>query len=306
MILLLVAQALFTSEVAEPADLGIELDGMTVRSVKGGSTSGLQPKDVILGFKAWAELVEDLRRRPVDIEFPLQIRRKELTRDIVVRLVAPRKVENDERLVALRTTTVKVGAREYELLAPKGGDKRPLLVLLHGTHSSPFYILAHWAPLAKGEAVIAAPKSKDGLWDAAGADGDFVKAVVDDVSKKHAIDPSRVWVAGHSSGGMFASYLASKRGDLFAAAGCFASHLLWEPAAPSKRPAPILLYLGEKDKLGAPEDRSAHAPTLRKAGHALTVLVEKGGARGPDFHDLNDRGCGVIWEWLKRQKLSER
>lgn len=310
--LALQANPLFTGEVADPSSLGLQLDGLRVKAVTDGSVAaraGLAPKDEIThcdgqAVTTWAELAGLLAKK-TDIEFTLKLKGRPATKpaQVVVRLLDVPAVANEDRLIALRTEKGKLDVggetREYELLAPDGKEQRPLVVLLHGFKSSPFYITAFWAPIARKEAILVAPKAVEGVWLSSKTDEEFVLALVDRVRAKHPVDASRIYVAGHSRGGSFASMLATKRPDLFAAGAAFASTLV---SGGADRKPPLMLYIGEKDRT-VPLDVAMEAVSgMRDAGHRVVTMVEKGGTREKDFHGLDDRGVAVLWAWLRRQK----
>jgi polyhydroxybutyrate depolymerase len=67
----------------------------------------------------------------------------------------------------------------------------------------------------------------------------FVAAVIEDVARRTAVDRSRVYVTGHSNGGMMAHRVAAERADLVAAAASVAGSLNLERITPS-RPVAVL------------------------------------------------------------------
>jgi polyhydroxybutyrate depolymerase len=140
---------------------------------------------------------------------------------------------------------VRAAARSYALYVPEGYDHRepvPLLVLLHGAYGSGDAIVERsgFDRVADDEGfLILAP---DGIgigdtfrhfnagfccaWSMAHDIDDvaFVQSTIDDVTGRFAIDPDRIYVVGHSNGGMLAhAYAAEHSGDIAAMAdiaGC--------------------------------------------------------------------------------------
>ena len=53
----------------------------------------------------------------------------------------------------------------------------------------------------------------------------FLTLLVADVAKAYAVDPNRVYAAGHSNGGIMALRLACEASDVFAAVGVQSSAL---------------------------------------------------------------------------------
>ena len=79
----------------------------------------------------------------------------------------------------------------------------------------------------------------------------FVRAMVDDLEKRHSIDRSRVFATGVSNGGIFSHYLAAKAADLIAGIAPVIGGLA-EPVAPTFKPShpiSLLVIQGEADLL---------------------------------------------------------
>jgi poly(3-hydroxybutyrate) depolymerase len=121
--------------------------------------------------------------------------------------------------------TLKVGYR-YLLSLPEGYEadtakKWPLLVFLHGSgergdnlellnkHGPPKLIAAG----KKFEAIVVSPQVPNkNIWNAHG-----VKALIDDLAKKHRVDTSRIYLTGISMGGFGTWDTALAYPDTFAA-----------------------------------------------------------------------------------------
>ncbi len=130
-----------------------------------------------------------------------------------------------------------VAERPVDVIVPDGltAGPAPLVVVLHGYTGTADVQQAYFR--FQGEAatrgvILAYP---DGTADARGAqfwnatdaccnffgstvdDVAYVTAVVDHVGSIHAVDPARIYLAGHSNGGFMSYRLACERADLFAA-----------------------------------------------------------------------------------------
>lgn len=162
-----------------------------------------------------------------------------------------------------------IKARPYQVAVPKAYDKsKPsaMILLLHGYGATGGIQLAYFTFDALVDArnvIIAYP---DGTLDAAGKrywnatdaccgtgktppdDVAYLTAVVHDVQKQYAVDPKRVFVAGHSNGGFMAHRLACERADLFAAAMSLAG-AQWADVTKCKpsRPISIVQVHGDAD-----------------------------------------------------------
>lgn len=109
---------------------------------------------------------------------------------------------------------------------------------------------------------------KNGWQQNAGEQGDrdlaFFDTVLEDVSSRFRVAPSRTFSMGHSNGGRFSYLLWSKRGDKFAAFGPSASPVGLMPIEPK----PAFIMAGETDEVVrfASQQRSINR-VLRIDGH---------------------------------------
>lgn len=158
--------------------------------------------------------------------------------------------------------------RRYGLHVPPGAEGvagMPLLVVLHGGGGS-----GEQAQLATGLGdrgvragfVVAFPDGTGPLrsrlltWNSGGiathaADHDvddvgFLRAVVADVQKRVAIDPTRVFAAGHSNGGMMCHRLAREAADVFRGIAVVAGAMDFT-AVDTDAPIAVLLVHGTGD-----------------------------------------------------------
>jgi polyhydroxybutyrate depolymerase len=123
----------------------------------------------------------------------------------------------------------------------------------------------------------------------------FVRAMVDDLEKRHSIDRSRVFATGISNGGIFSHCLAAKAADLFAGIAPVVGGLA-EPLADGFKPShpiSLLVIQGDADPLVpigggaiANDDRGgrviAIAETLKK------YLAHNGITGDPEIAQLPD------------------
>jgi polyhydroxybutyrate depolymerase len=161
--------------------------------------------------------------------------------------------------------------RRYVRYGPPGLDPAaivPLVLMLHGRGGSGS--IAEWMYDWREQSdahgfVVAYPDALGdpptwhagvGLGGRQQDDVDFVRALVEREASARPIDRSRVFVCGHSNGGMMAYRLAAEASDLFAAAGVVAGTAgfrgpggqiitIQQPA----RPIPIIHFHGTDDRL---------------------------------------------------------
>lgn len=156
--------------------------------------------------------------------------------------------------------------RTYHLYVPPNlapGKAAPLLVALHGgtgwgtqfEQSSGFDQLAdRYGFLVVYPDGIGVGRRDAALrtWNGGGCCGPAARQQVDDVAfirqlvaqlqQEHAIDPARVFAAGHSNGGILAYRLACEASDVFAAIGVQSSSLEIDHCRPSRAVSVIHIH----------------------------------------------------------------
>lgn len=190
--------------------------------------------------------------------------------------------------------TNEYGTLSYELHVPSGhkpGEAAPLLVALHGCLQSPEQLagVARLNELADAEKILvlypsqgptANPARCWNWFDTANqergaGEPSLIKGMIDDVRAKHAVDASRIYVAGLSAGGFMTNILLSCYPDVFAA-GAIVAGGIYKAA------------VGLAEGMSVPRSGSPHDPQERGAQawkcsgepspHAFPVLVIDGDA----------------------------
>jgi polyhydroxybutyrate depolymerase len=161
------------------------------------------------------------------------------------------------------------GPRPFKLFVPStynASFQAPLILALHGYSQSgaKFEKYLNLTPIAevRGILYVAPDGSADKLgtrfWNATPEccdfhspkvnDDSYLMSIIDEVSKKYAVDPERIYVIGHSNGGFMANRMACMHADVFAAAvslagGIFEKTSLCKPTTPIS----VLEIWGTKD-----------------------------------------------------------
>src|SRR5262249_10239137 len=78
-------------------------------------------------------------------------------------------------------------------------------------------------------------------------DVDFLTTLLTDLPHSYAIDKSRIYLAGHSSGACMTYRLAAQHGNLIAAAALPAGPVGNPSLPPPTPPVPLLLFHGKED-----------------------------------------------------------
>ena len=168
-----------------------------------------------------------------------------------------------------KTVTIDFAGRPFPLYVPGGYRPEvaaPLVVLLHGYRASgpvQEQYLGFTAEAARRGFLYAYPDgTKDArgnrFWNATDACCNFYDSTVDDsaylsglvqeVARRYAVDPARVYLVGHSNGGFMAYRMACDHADQFTAVVSLAG-AMWEDASqctPS-RPVRVLQIHGTDD-----------------------------------------------------------
>lgn len=98
--------------------------------------------------------------------------------------------------------------RQYSLLTPESASPTaplPAVVLLHSQGGWASDVMGLWHNFASRQGFIAiAPEStSNNMWDSRYDGPDFLHAAVLDAAKKHPIDPTKVYLFGPDSGGIY-------------------------------------------------------------------------------------------------------
>lgn len=227
-----------------------------------------------------------------------------------------------------------LGSRDYRLYVPGGwrGQKLPLLVMLHGCTQSPEDFAAGTGMNALAEELgflVAYPAQSQGAnaqrcwnWfrpeDQRPGQGEpaLVAGITREVMARHAVDPSRVYVAGLSAGGAFAAVMGATYPDLYAAVGvhsglacgsardvpsALAAMRTGEPGSPAARPVPTIVFHGAKDTTVSP--RNGEHVVAQSGGDArLRLKVEHGRSPGGMTYSrtqhLDGEGRAVVEHWV--------
>jgi polyhydroxybutyrate depolymerase len=228
----------------------------------------------------------------------------------------------DRAVGVIERASVRVGdtVRTYVMHVPPGTARapRPLLLAFHGTGASGREMAQGTALNALGareDVLVAYPDAAVGNWaegcacsraDLEGInDTGFVRAVIEDVARRHPVDRARVYAAGFSQGALFVQRLACQMADRFAAVASVAAPMssrLAEACAPST-PVGVLILQGTLDDAYPYEGQRRGGPSLLGAREAARFWrLLNGCARDARVRQLPDRapdGTRILEErWL--------
>jgi polyhydroxybutyrate depolymerase len=208
-----------------------------------------------------------------------------------------------ELVTGLQTRALRVDARDwsYSMSLPAGQPPTngwPLVLILHGSGERGRDHLEGngWIPKAEQARFVALapdaqplepklsphPLFNPRIWNAgqpyltparaAIDDISFFAALLDQVATRIPIDPTRVYVVGHSSGGAMAFRLVAERAETFAAACVLASACWVSDPQPAVR-VPTLYIVGTADPLQPLEGGSQHLLWLNRTTPPVTEIL---------------------------------
>ncbi|HNP58395.1 MAG TPA: PHB depolymerase family esterase [Gordonia sp. (in: high G+C Gram-positive bacteria)] len=176
-------------------------------------------------------------------------------------------------------STERIGSRSYELFQPSGLADAPLVVVLHGGFGSGRQAQRAYGWDAKARAggfVVAFPNGVGNSWNAGNCCGRasqqgvddvaFLRAVVDDATRKAPVDHRRVFVAGMSNGAMMALRMACQT-SVFRGAASVAGTLVTS----CDQPASVLQIHGTADR-NVPYDGGRGSGFARVDGEAIPAI----------------------------------
>lgn len=157
--------------------------------------------------------------------------------------------------------SVSVGGhdRHFTISLPasySGRQRAPVIVAVHGAGQTAA-VLASDANLerdawARGHIVIS-PDAVDGMWDFLGnSDVNYFDTLLDAVEAEFCLDPERVFMAGMSQGGDFASFFACHAPGRVAAVASVAV-LNFPEQCETWSPTPVLAFIGLNDPIYRPD-----------------------------------------------------
>lgn len=195
--------------------------------------------------------------------------------------------------------------RTLYLYAPAESLDSPpaLLLALHGSYGKAEEMAERWMPAARANGfIVAAPVArKPAAWQIRADGPGFMRAVVDEVERLHAIDRRRIYLFGHSGGAVYALTLSMLESEYFAATAVFAG--AWRQpnefiAVPhARRAIPVALFIGDRDEYFPLQDVRKTHEALQQAGHPSNLTVLPG--RTHSYTRVADEVNQAAWTWLK-------
>lgn len=199
--------------------------------------------------------------------------------------------------------------RSFYFFVPKSVTKdkpAPLLVLLHGSGRIGITLVEHWKKLAEKEGLIlVGPDAvKSAGWAIPDDAPQFIYELVEELKVKHPVDSKRVYLFGHSAGGVMTLALSLLESEYFAASavltGAFNSenYALFDDA---ERKIPVALFVGERDPLFPVSDvrKTRDAFNERK----FTVELNEIPNLDHNYYSKSSETNQMAWKFLTKYQL---
>lgn len=304
-------EAQFAGDVKKAEDVGLTLDGLTVQTVaekSAAAKSGLKVGDLVKKVEgkdvsSWDDVLALCADRQFANELKLEVERGGKAQKVTLKISASKLAVSNGRggKAGKGRATIKVGSadREYSYRAsPNAAKGAPsaLLILVHGDTWTSDEMIETAPQEAVNGGIVVAPNGIEKSWRDA-ADAEFVLALVAEIKKLYNVDLRRIYISGHSSGGILALKLIQENGSLFAA-GAFFGVRSASGAGESRRKAPILVMHGSTDSIIPPADGRKAVDELKTKGWPATYQEEKGQA-----HAWVPEIAKKAWDWLKTQSI---
>jgi poly(3-hydroxybutyrate) depolymerase len=190
--------------------------------------------------------------------------------------------------------------RSYLVQIPTAPDPTkplPVVMLLHAQGGWDTDVMGLWHSFASHEGfIVVAPESMaNTLWDSRVDGPDYLHAILLDVAKKHPIDPTRVYLFGDESGGIYGIEVGLFDSQDWAATCARASIIDTSnyslfPHAVYKEPFEV--WVGDNDADHPLRVLALEHDAFTKAGFTfdLKIIPNSSGSYGNVYDEVND-GC---------------
>lgn len=183
---------------------------------------------------------------------------------------------------------------------PGSGARRPMVLLLHGAGRDGRSMVDMWHETAEKAGLVlvapdyaALPESPLGLYDPAAALDALRHAAT-----LYAVDPSRVYLFGHSRGGIAAQLWANRVAGPWRAVAVHAGTLPAELPRPVTDGVAVRHYLGSVDATFPFPAGRASAQAMAAAGHPFELVRLEGHTHW--FYATGEEIAADAWAWMAR------
>lgn len=200
--------------------------------------------------------------------------------------------------------------RTYYLFVPDSVKAdAPLIVLLHGSGRNGLSLVEKWKEIAVREGlIIVGPDASDSqVWRIPEDGPAFIHDLVESLKNRYSVNARRVYLFGHSAGGVFALKLAMLESEYFAAtavhAGSWREQKEFAVMENAQRKTPLAIFVGDRDEFFPLSSVRATEDALKGRGFPVEVTVMKGHDHW--YYDLAPEINRNAWDFLKKHALVE-
>jgi len=155
-----------------------------------------------------------------------------------------------------------------------GGALPPAVLLLHGSGRDGRAMLDMWRAIGAKGVVLVAPDAADpNAWSPVDDGPAFLTAVLDAAGAEQPFDRERVYVYGHSAGAWLGLFLAACQAGPWRAVAVHAGSLPGCAARRQNAAIPVLIQIGDQDRLFDLATVRQSAADLAAAGHRVDLEV---------------------------------
>lgn len=197
-----------------------------------------------------------------------------------------------------RSITYEGQARSYYLYAPQSaaGAPRAAIILLHGAQRSGRSMIDMWLKTAnRHNVILIAPDSFGPSWSPAQDHPNFLITALRDAHAQMPIDPTQVYLFGHSAGGILATLYANRLGTPWRAVATHAGTLDAAQVVPAQVAPPMRHYLGLNDHLFSGRAAQSSAQALSEAGHDVELVMIRSHTHW--YYNIGPHLSEEVWQY---------
>lgn len=211
--------------------------------------------------------------------------------------------------IVKETLTSNGRDRTYYLYVPEPAAKgpAPLIVTLHGSNRNGRILVDHWQRLARTEGIILAGPDATlrSEWNIVEDGPQFLYDLVEAIKSRHPVDPSRVYLFGHSAGAIHGMHNGVLESEYFAAVAAHAG-VIMEDYAPfverAPRKIPIAIWVGTNDRFFPVANVRATRDLL--TSHGFPVELTEISSHTHDYYGRSSQINKAAWEFLGAHRLA--
>lgn len=209
-----------------------------------------------------------------------------------------------EPSVGIRTTAHKhrTGAQHgqrtwYSFIPNTQAKPLPVVILFHGAGRTGLSMIDMWQGVARKHGVILiAPNSASKRWPYSQPNAQFIEHLLDEVDEETTIDRNRVFLFGHSSGGVYAQVLVNRKTGPWRAAATHGGFATSEHLSPAAQAKPLRMYIGSLEQSFPTAPARQMGQFLAEAGHKTDLVIIPFQTHW--FYDSGPKIAEDSWKWF--------